>query len=403
MLVQIFPYDRRLRTLGPVMGAAGRDVDPLLLTRLGPGEWEVEDRTIETARYRTERGAVLRYTIRAREIQSARRETLTCYLKVYRNERGADTWRFLQLMSAKVEGSPQPYDVIRPIAYLMEHRTLVAEEAPGTSLTQLLLRAGDPAEAVRPVARALAAFHQDDVPATRQESLADALKTIRKAATLVEWICPGARDAIQAITAEVRAGLREAPPTPIHGDLKPDHLFVSGPQVVFIDLDSVAFGDPVRDVASFFAHLASRAGLRSMPAGPARAPAPAFAQAYFRHAPRPWRGRLPPHTASACLEVAAGIVRAREPCWRVTGGVISQRRGFRMGRRGPSSCSSSRSATYASVRARASSTQLASISGDIGSCWGHKTPDKPSRCYAGDASGFIDGVVSVSPESGLQR
>ena len=318
MLVQIFPYDRRLRTLGPVMGAAGRDVDPLLLTRLGPGEWEVEDRTIETARYRTERGAVLRYTIRAREIQSARRETLTCYLKVYRNERGADTWRFLQLMSAKVEGSPQPYDVIRPIAYLMEHRTLVAEEAPGTSLTQLLLRAGDPAEAVRPVARALAAFHQDDVPATRQESLADALKTIRKASTLVEWICPGARDAIQAITAEVRAGLREAPPTPIHGDLKPDHLFVSGPQVVFIDLDSVAFGDPVRDVASFFAHVASRAGMRSMPADRARATAAAFVEEYFRHAPSTWRERLPLHTAGAFLEVAAGIFRAQEPGWRET-------------------------------------------------------------------------------------
>src|SRR5207247_9066839 len=127
--------------------------------------------------------------------------------------------RFLQLTAARVEGSQQPSNLIRPIAYLMEHRTLVAEEAPGTSLTQLLLRAGDPAEAVRPVARALAAFHQDDVPATRQESLADALKTIRKASTLVEWICPGAGDAIQAITADVRAGLREAPPRPSRGDL----------------------------------------------------------------------------------------------------------------------------------------------------------------------------------------
>src|SRR5438067_1462407 len=157
MLVQIFPYDRRLRTLGPMIGAVGRDVDPLLLARIGPGEWEVEDRTIETARYRTERGAVLRYSIRARDVQSDRRETLASYLKVYRNERGAETWQFLRLMSEKAGGGPQPYDVIRPIAYLSEHRTLVMEEAPGDPLTQLLLRAGDPAEAVRPVARAFAA------------------------------------------------------------------------------------------------------------------------------------------------------------------------------------------------------------------------------------------------------
>src|SRR5437879_1490037 len=181
MLVQIFPYDRRLRTLGPVMGDATRCVDPLLLDRLGPGEWEVEERTIETARYRTERGAVLRYMIRARDVRSARRETLACYLKVYRNEHGAETWQFLQSMSGRAGGGPPPYDVIRPIAYLREHRTLVIEEAPGSSLSRLLLRAADPSEAVRPAARALAAFHQDDVPATRHARLRDGFKAIRNA------------------------------------------------------------------------------------------------------------------------------------------------------------------------------------------------------------------------------
>src|SRR5207253_9473118 len=61
MLVQIFPFDRRLRNLGPIMGGAGRTVDPLLLARLGPGEWEVENRSIEPPGYRTQRGAALRY------------------------------------------------------------------------------------------------------------------------------------------------------------------------------------------------------------------------------------------------------------------------------------------------------------------------------------------------------
>jgi streptomycin 6-kinase len=316
MLVQIFPYDRRLRTLGPVMGDAARRVDPLLLTRLGPGEWEVEDRKVEPARYRTERGAALRYVIRARDVRSARHETLTCYLKVYRNERGQETWEFLQLMAGKAEAGPRPYDVIRPIAYLTEHRTLAIEEAPGLPLNQLLLRAGDPVEAVRPAARALAAFHQDDIPATRHESLADRLEAIRNAATLVEWACPGAQDTIRAITAEVTAGLEEAPPTPIHGDLKPDHLFVAGRQVVFIDLDSVAFGDPVRDVASLFALIASRAGMRSMPADRARATAAAFVDEYFRHTPSSWGERLPLHCAGAFLEVATGIFRSQEPGWR---------------------------------------------------------------------------------------
>src|SRR5207302_11113141 len=95
-------------------------------------------------------------------------------------------------------GGPPPYYVIRPITYLSEHRTLVIEEAPGSSLSRLLLRAGDPSEAVRPAARALAAFHQDDVPTTRHETLADGLKAIRKAANPGGWACPGSGDAVQA-------------------------------------------------------------------------------------------------------------------------------------------------------------------------------------------------------------
>src|SRR5207249_8593771 len=65
-------------------------------------------------------------------------------------------------------------------------------------------------------------------------------------------------------------------------------------------------------------HLASRAGMRSMPAGRARAAAAAFVEEYFRHAPSTWRERLPLHTAGAFLEVAAGIFRAQEPGWRET-------------------------------------------------------------------------------------
>src|SRR5207245_7421315 len=145
-------------------------------------------------------------------------------------------------MSGKAWDGPPPYDVIRPITYLSEHRTLVIEEAPGSSLSRLLLRAGDPSEAVRPAARALAAFHQDDVPTTRHETLADGLKAIRKAANLVEWTCPGSRDASQAIMAEVTAALVEASPTSIPGDLTPDRVFLCGWPVVCIDPHSAAPG-----------------------------------------------------------------------------------------------------------------------------------------------------------------
>lgn len=318
MLVQIFPFDRRLRNLGPIMGGAGRTVDPLLLARLGPGEWEVENRTIEPTRYRTERGAALRYAIQAREARSARRGTVTCYLKVYRNDDGAETWRFLLASQRLTAEGTRPYETIRPIAYLSDLRTLVIEEAPGRPLSQLSPQSGHAAQAVRSVARALAAFHQDEIPATRHESLADRLEAVRKAGLLIQWACPGTRDTVQAIIAAVTNGLEEASPAPIHGDLKSDHVFVSDERVVFIDLDSVAFGDPVRDVASLFAHLTCKTGSPSMPADRAREMAAAFADEYFRHAPSSWRARFGLHSAGAFLEVAGCIFRSQEPGWPET-------------------------------------------------------------------------------------
>src|SRR5437879_9093821 len=67
MLVQAFPFDRKLPNLRPVLDGAARQLEPPLLGSLEPGRWRVEERTIEPMRYRTELGAAPRYTLRARD------------------------------------------------------------------------------------------------------------------------------------------------------------------------------------------------------------------------------------------------------------------------------------------------------------------------------------------------
>src|SRR6266516_8197908 len=54
MVVQVFPYDRRLPQLSRVMNGGLRGLEPLLLARLGgePGRWHAGDTTIEPTRYR---------------------------------------------------------------------------------------------------------------------------------------------------------------------------------------------------------------------------------------------------------------------------------------------------------------------------------------------------------------
>ena len=323
MLVEVFPYDQRLRNLALVLGRAAGDLEPLLLARLDPGRWRAAEHTMEPTRYRTELGAALKFTMQAREELTARSETLRCYLKVYRDQRGEETFQLLRSLSERAANGQDLYSVVRPITYLSGLRTLVLEEAAGTSLQQLLLQGRDPAAAVSLVARAVAALNQDDLGLARRHSLADQIDDITRESSLVQWACPHMSEEVQAITTAVVAGLAEVPPAPIHRDLKTDHIFLSGDRVCFIDFDNVAMGDPVRDPAHLYAHMVARVGLNGISPRQAHAAAAAFAEAYFERVPPAWLERFPVHCAGALIEVAGGMFRRQERQWpeRVTAAV----------------------------------------------------------------------------------
>jgi len=319
MLVEVFPYDRKLRDLRLVMGGDGGSLTTAVEPHLFADGWEPERRVIEPVRYRTELGAALRYTVEARHRAKAQRATRCCYLKVYRDDRGEATWRLLQRLSQPAAG--RQYDVVAPLAYLGALRTLAIAQAPGTPLLHLLLGGHDPATTVRPVARAVAAFNQQDAEAvgiSRAHTRADQLADVRHAARLVSWACPELRPVVGAVTAAVERGLPDVAAAPVHGDLKADHVFLErdGERVIFIDLDSVALGDPVRDPAHLWAYLTGGVGLDTVPAGRIRAAATAFVEEYFAHVPAAWRARFSLHCAGTLVEVASGIFRRQEPAWR---------------------------------------------------------------------------------------
>ena len=327
MLVQVFPYDRKLPNLCPVMGGGLGGLESRLLAQFGPGQWHTEQRTMEPTRYRTELGAALKYTVQARDALTARSETRRCYLKVYRNQRWAETFQLLQSLSARTWAEQKLFSLVRPIAYLSELRTLVLEEAAGTPLQQVLLQGCNPA-AVRAVAQAVAAFNQAELGLRRHHSLADQFDDLKRASTLVQWACPQAKEDVKAITAAVVAGLEEVQRAPIHRDLKTDHIFLSGDRVIFIDLDSVALGDPVRDPAHLWAHIAGRVGLAALSPERARLVAEAFVEEYFAHVPKSWRRRFPLHCAGALIEVAGGIFKRQEPSWPQTVPALVERAGL---------------------------------------------------------------------------
>ncbi len=313
MVVEVFPYDRRLPQLARVMDGAPRRLEPVLLERLGPGRWQAVASSLEPTRYRTEMGAVLRSALTAREVEARRIASARCYLKVYRDDRGREAFDRLHSWT---QGPRRGYGLVRPLAYWSDMRTLVLEEATGTSLKELVQGDGEPVAALRTAARATAAFARDDLGLTRVDLVGDQIDELNRASAFLHWACPDRRGEVRAIVAGVVAGLTDAPPAPTHGDLKPDHVFLSDGRAVFVDLDSAVLADPVRDPAHFCSYLLGRVGLDALSMSRARALAAEFVDAYFSCVPREWRRRFPFHCAGALVEVACGIFRHQRPGWR---------------------------------------------------------------------------------------
>jgi len=318
MAVVLFPYDRRLRNLRAVLdGGMDAELEPLLLSGMGPGDWRTLDGGLEPVRHRTEMGAVLRYTLNAREWGTGSIKSQRAYLKVYRRENGgAEKFRDLQALVDRVGARRGPYSVALPLTYCSRLDTLVLEEAPGTVLLQILRQERDPAPAARTVARAVAALNQDDLGTTVQSTLADQLEDLKLASSLVQWACPQMSDEVRAITAAVVSELVEVPSTTIHRDLKADHVFLKEDQVVFVDLDSMALGDPARDPAHLWAHIIARVDLETLSREQVHAVGAAFVDEYFARVPKQWQVQFRLHCAGALIEVAGSLFRRQVPHWR---------------------------------------------------------------------------------------
>src|ERR687897_1416390 len=262
MLVQVFPYDHRLPTLPHLAAGPPPELEPLLLARFGPGDWRVEAWNIEPVRYR-DQGAVLRYTAKARNAATGRRREKSFYAKVYRHEKGEQTYQTLCALWRRTS-TREGFSVVRPVAYLSELRALILEEAPGRPLDDILLRESDTTGAVRRVAQALAAFNQGDAPPTTQRHLlADEVTVLERAGRVLGQACPHLRLEVESIIEGVLGGLQEVPPVPTHRHLSPDHIFVDGDRTTFIDLDFFAKADPVLDPAHLLARLAMPRGGRT--------------------------------------------------------------------------------------------------------------------------------------------
>ncbi len=315
MLVQVFPYDRQLPVLPLLLAGPPPELEPLLLDRFGPGNWQLETWEVEPVRYLAEARATLRLSARAQDVAGSRTEERRFYAKIYRKEeQGERTYQVLQALWKKAEAGGTGFSVGRPVAYLSDLRTLVQEEAPGTSLAYILRRE-DSTPAVRKAARALAALHLGSVATLRRRTLQDEVAELEGRRELLRRASPYLESEIEEIVGAVVAGLEEVPPAPTHCDLSLYHILLDDDHLALVDLDAFAQADPLLDVALVLSQLAEMPLHSLLPRDRARVAARAFAEEYFAHVPETWRARLPLRYAGALLKRAAGLYKSQVPGW----------------------------------------------------------------------------------------
>src|SRR5437667_7109255 len=315
MLVQVFPYDRRLPAVPLLMAGPPRDLESLFSTRCGRDDWGVDVWNIEPIRYRAGARAVLRYEAEIRDAATGGRKERRFYVKVCRGEEGERTYQVLQALWRRAEAGGEGFTLGRPIAYLPNLHARFQEESPGTTLGEVLLQDREIALAARRIAQALAIFNQERVATTRRHSREDEIAGLKWVGNMLQWACPHLAAEVDRIIAAVVVGLEEAPPGPTHLDLKADHILLDGECLSLLDFDSLAQADPVLDPATLLAHLCSMPLRFPLPNDRARMAARTFAEEYFVHVPKAWRRRLPLHYAGAALKEAVGFFRRQDPQW----------------------------------------------------------------------------------------
>lgn len=203
-----------------------------------------------------------------------------------------------------------------PVGYIPSLNLTLQEQVQGTRLTDLAhLRIFG--RAVRQAARSLAALHGLDLPLAAWRTAAREAGLVHRWTAVLDALCPEEAGRIERLRARLAAEIetRARVTGPVHGDFHPANVLVHGRRVIVVDLDDLAYGDPLLDVGRFLASL--RVSALRVSGGPSALDeaGEAFLAEYLSRAPGDER-RARLFEAVSLLMAAAAPFRLQRPGWR---------------------------------------------------------------------------------------
>ncbi len=277
LTIQRFPHDERL----PSLAAAVTPYEHLLLREaleraateiLGnsPGTLRLLSADAVPLRYKPGDRCVLRYRLRLQRAGSATgaegQVQVGVIGKLYREPAQAHAAAELMARLVRAQGkrpwTARPLAVVDALALVLSEDLGSDRDDPPTLVGTDVIRfgTGQPTQALRAAARALAELHTSDTltaetPARTGED--EAGKAAKRAGTIARYVptLAGETDRVASRLGAMLSGLPQDVLRPAHGSYKSSQLLFRAGSVHLVDFDQFCRADPALDVGYFLAYL----------------------------------------------------------------------------------------------------------------------------------------------------
>lgn len=300
LVVSVFPYDRRLRSLNKLFNDESR---ARLLRKLFPESPRLWQGSVNVLRYNPERRCVVQHLVNGRP---------EAVLRFYTEHGYRAAWQ-----SSKCAASRGSLRVASRLGRLNREMVLALEWLPGRVLADTLSDTAETSTALGIVGSALAELHSQYPKHPEFLIRKSEVTNLLSVADGLAFICPQIATLARRLAERLGEHLFAVPRVfgLIHGDFHAKQVVLETDKVGIIDLDEVVYGDPASDVGNFIAHLRNLVQRGILSADRVHRLSAELIDGYRNASCRASKKQVDIYTAAGLLRLAQHPFRNREHDW----------------------------------------------------------------------------------------
>lgn len=312
LLLQRFPFDRRLPTLAPFYFNIDQVITDRLAELLGSDDWKLECLDTRLARWRVGLSAVIRLTLGVRHRYTGESQRHTLFAKLDATGTDADTKS--RLKRSESVGS-LPFNLPHTLLSIPQQGFTIQRSADGLSLDTMLLGGTvNSADAGR-LASMLARWHTTGDPLEKSYSKDVFEAALEQSVRVLSSAAPACSLRLERLADRIRNRMHHAIYRPAHLDLKPEHIFFCTNRITLIDIETAADADPMIDIAILYTRLLHARELYDLPDTVSLSFALQLMNTYHRLVPSSWWRNFSVCYAWALLKVTVHLFVCQRPDW----------------------------------------------------------------------------------------